>query len=96
MDGRRPLNKNDEDDKDDNDDNDFKSKNMVHYMEALCVVIIQRNWRKYHLIKFLQARIVYKRSTQIQIWWKAIFFNVTFKRHLFLRVRLRKLEHNDW
>ena len=91
MDGRRP--KNDEDDK---DDNDFTSKNMIHYMEALCVVIIQRNWRKYHLIKFLQARIVHRRSTQIQIWWKAIFFNVTFKRHLFLRVRLRKLEHKDW
>ena len=74
----------------------INEEKLVLYMERLVVLIIQRTWRRYRLRSYLYIRIRLRRATQLQQWWRAVIYNVTFKRHLFLRVRLRKLEHDEW
>jgi hypothetical protein len=72
---------------------DFKIKK---YILTLVTTRIQRQWKVYTLRKVIRYRIEYRKATMIQNWYIAVRHNITFKRHLFLRIRLRKLEYEEW
>jgi hypothetical protein len=55
--------------------------------------LMQRAYRSYSLRKFISEQIIYRKAAIIQKFWRVAKHNWTFKRHLFLNVRLRILEH---
>ena len=69
---------------------------MVQYIEQLVVARIAKCWTCHRLYSAVQGRIRVRKATQLQQWYRNVQHNITFKRHLFLFVRIRKLEHGEW
>ncbi len=55
--------------------------------------IIYKAYRAYRFRCCVLARCSRRAARRIQRWWCAVRYNITFKRHLFLHVRLRIHEH---